>query len=54
MGSNAEVGHTLRSRVAIERVVTIRRFPPPWTVEELDARFVVFFDKGQGPSSTSY
>jgi hypothetical protein len=34
-------------------VMNSRRFPPPWTVEELDARFV-FFDKGQGPSSTSY
>jgi hypothetical protein len=28
-------------------LVTTRRFPPPWTVEELDACFVVLDRNGQ-------
>jgi len=31
-----------------------RRFPPPWSVEELDACFVVKDSSGQKPSYTRF
>jgi hypothetical protein len=37
----------LQKALALERLSYARRFPPPWSVEELDARFVIRDHGGQ-------